>query len=202
MRICLYFGSFNPFHIGHLALARYMMKTYQFDKFFFVLSPLNPQKKSKNMLPFNFRYKFIEACISEDEGAEICSLEQILPEPHYSVRTLNALKMLMPTALFSMLIGADNLLSLSSWYEYKRLSDFTELYVYPREGYPLTDLSKHSFEGEVHICRDAPMIDVSSTEIRNAIMEGENLSQLLPQPALWEELAKALNLLLNSETES
>ncbi len=192
MRICLYFGSFNPFHIGHLALARYMMKTYHFDKFFFVLSPLNPQKKSKNMLPFGFRYDFLEACIAQDEGAEISCLEQILPEPHYSVRTLKALKMLMPTAKFSMLIGADNLLSLSSWYEYERLSDFTDLYVYPREGYPLTDLSKHSFGGEVHICENVPTIDVSSTEIRNAIKEGEDLSHLIPKPELWGKLAEAI----------
>ncbi len=195
MRICLYFGSFNPFHIGHLALARYMMKTYHFDKLFFVLSPLNPQKKSKNMLAFDFRYDFLEACISEDEGVEICSLEQILPEPHYSVRTLKALKMLMPTAQFSMLIGADNLLSLSSWYEYKRLADFTELYVYPRKGYPLTDLSKHSFEGEVHICENVPTIDVSSTEIRNAIKEGGNLAHLLAKPELWQALEKAMKTL-------
>ncbi len=195
MRICLYFGSFNPFHIGHLALARYMMKTYHFDKFFFVLSPLNPQKKSKNTLPFSFRYDFLEACISEDEGAEICSLEQILPEPHYSVRTLNALKMLMPKAEFSMLIGADNLLSLSSWYEYERLADFTDLYVYPREGYPLTDLSKHSFKGEVHICENVPTINVSSTEIRNAIKEEKDLSHLIPKPKLWGKLAEAIKTL-------
>ncbi len=192
MRICLFFGSFNPFHIGHLALARYVLKTYHFDKLFFVLSPLNPQKKSKNMLPFSFRYDFLNACISEDKGTEICSLEQILPEPHYSVRTLKALKMLNPDAQFSMLIGADNLLSLSSWYEYERLADFTDLYVYPREGYPLTDLAEHSFSGEVHICENVPTIDVSSTEIRNAIKEGNDLSHLIPKPELWDKLAEAI----------
>ncbi len=195
MRICLYFGSFNPFHIGHLALARYMMETYRFDKFFFVLSPLNPQKKSKNMLPFAFRYKFLETCIAEDEGAEICSLEQILPEPHYSVHSLQASKLLMPEAKFSMLIGADNLLKLSSWYQYERLADFTELYVYPREGYPLTDLSAEVFKGELHICENVPMIDVSSTEIRKAAKAGDDLSQLIPKPELWDGLLKALQAL-------
>ncbi len=192
MRVCLYFGSFNPFHIGHLALAEYMMKSYEFDKFLFVLSPLNPQKKSKNMLPFAFRYDFLEACISELEGVEICSLEQILPNPHYSIRTLKALKSLMPSAKFAMLIGADNLLSLSSWYDYERLADFTELYVYPRAGYPLTDLSANVFKGKIHICQNAPKIDVSSTEIRQAVQEGKDLSSLIPKPKLWEDLVEAI----------
>ncbi len=191
MRVCLYFGSFNPFHIGHHALATYMMKTYKFDKLLFVLSPLNPQKKSSTMMPFVFRRNFLEACISEDEAMEVCTLETRLPEPHYTIRSLNALRLLMPSAEFSLLIGADNLVKLNTWYNYQGLADFCELYVYPREGYDLSKGLDFDFEGKVHICENVPMIDVSSTEIREAIRTGQDLRCLIPKPELWTDLLSA-----------
>ncbi len=190
MRICLYFGSFNPFHVGHYSLAKYMMQTYKFDKLLFVLSPLNPQKKSNTMLPFAFRHEFLQSCIADNEDMAICSIEQQLPEPHYSVRTLTALRLLMPEAKFSMLIGADNLLKLNTWYAYERLADFTDLYVYPRKGYDLSQSLGLDYKGTIHLCENVPTIDVSSSEIRVAIQQSKDLSSLLPIPSLWQDLVR------------
>ncbi len=144
------------------------------------------------MMPFSFRKKFLERCISDDKAMEVCTLEALLPEPHYTVRSLKALRLLMPSVKFSLLIGADNLVKLNTWYKYQDLADFCELYVYPREGYDLSKGLDFDFQGKVHICENVPMIDVSSTQIREAVHKNEDLSQLIPKPSLWDSLLSVL----------
>lgn len=191
-RICLYFGSFNPIHIGHLVLARYARDRVGFDEVWLVLSPLNPQKQGRDQLPYDSRVKLIEHSLEGERGLRLCTLERYLPSPHYTVRSVRALRMLYPEAVFALLIGADNLASLSSWYETERLQRAVSIYVYPRPGVDLAD-SKIQPQGEdIHICADAPLVDISSTEIRQAIYRGEPIEHLLPRrdlaPMLREQL--------------
>lgn len=180
-RICLYFGSFNPIHIGHLALARYARDRIGFDEVWLVLSPLNPHKRYRDQLPYSIRAEFVRLSIEGELGIRLCTIEQYLPAPHYTVRSVRALKMLYPEISFSLLIGADNLTSLPQWYESERLQKNVSIYVYPRPGTDLDD-SKLSLQSDnIHICTDAPLMEVSSSKIRERIFEGKPIGYMLPR---------------------
>lgn len=191
-RVCLYFGSFNPIHRGHLSLARYAQGELGFDEVWLVLSPLNPLKSQADQLPYALRRDLVEASIREEEGLRLCSLEVDLPQPRYTIRSLRALRMLYPRTEFSMLIGADNLLILPSWHQYERLLHSTALYVYPRPGHEVVELPLWCKGAEVHYCADAPQMDISSSFIRQAIAEHRDVREYLGTPALWGRVAEAL----------
>lgn len=131
-RICLYPGSFNPLHVGHMMLAHYAHEHLGFDEVWLVLSPLNPLKDSRDTLPYTLRRQLIECAIAPYPYLRLETLEAHLPQPHYTVRSLRALHLLHPKATFAMLMGADSLASIGRWYEAERLLQETELYVYPR----------------------------------------------------------------------
>lgn len=191
-RICLYFGSFNPIHIGHLALARYARDRIGFDEVWLVLSPLNPHKQGRDQLPYDSRVELIECSLEGEQGLQLCTIERHLPSPHYTIRSIRALRMLYPQVAFALLIGADNLTSLPSWYETERLQRAVSIYVYPRPGADLADSKMLQGGEDIHICADAPLVDISSTEIRRAIYQGESIGHLLPrkdlEPMLREQL--------------
>ncbi|MDO4691762.1 MAG: nicotinate (nicotinamide) nucleotide adenylyltransferase [Porphyromonadaceae bacterium] len=191
-RVCLYFGSFNPFHQGHLALARYAHRRLGFDEIWLVLSPLNPLKSQADQLPYAVRAELIEASIRGEEGLKLCNLEVDLPQPRYTIRSLRALRLLHPQVEFSMLIGADNLLILPSWHQYERLLRSTPLYVYPRPGYEVKELPSWCKGASVHYCADAPQADISSSLIRQAMAEGRDLREHLGEPTLWGRVAELL----------
>ncbi len=190
MRTCLYFGSFNPIHQGHLGLAEYMLEHYGFDEVLFVLSPLNPQKQSKDMLSFEDRADLIRSCISSREGMALCTLEQVLPRPYYTIRTLNALKLLNPQHDFCLLMGSDNYLRLQTWFAFERLADYVELYVYPRTDYELSLLEPDFWSGKLNFCLDAPLKDLASSQIREAFKSGDVLADTLPKELSWQAVAK------------
>lgn len=194
-RVCLYFGSFNPIHIGHLSLARHALAYAGVDELWFVLSPSSPHKQGWVQLPADRRAYYIERAIAAEQAMLLCRLEESLPRPNYTVRTLRALELLYPKTSFSVLMGADNLMKLDSWYAYRRLLAEYHLLVYPRPGYPLNQVVQHlalSHESGIPSERiellDAPLLDVSSTKVREAALEGRDLRSFLPYPELWEEL--------------
>lgn len=191
-RVCLYFGSFNPLHRGHTALAAYALEQLEFDRVWLVLSPLNPLKEARDQLPWSTRRALLLEAISGYRGLELCPIEVDLPEPHYTVRTIRALELLHPQLEFALLIGADNLLILPRWYAYERLLSTIPLYVYPRPDYPLGELPEWTNLGRVTYCADAPQCTISSTEIRLAIRSGLDVRHLLACPSSWERLVEAL----------
>lgn len=199
-RICLYFGSFNPLHLGHLALARYAREQLGFDGVWLVLSPVNPHKSPYDQLPYAYRAKLIREAIAPHAGLRLCTIEDDLPHPHYTVRTLRALGMLYPHDSPSLLIGADNLLGITRWYAWERLLASTPLYVYPRPGYDLSSFSANDLRTDLsldgmptpHICWDAPQLELSSSAIRSAARSGLDLSHYLPVPDRWAELCQHL----------
>lgn len=189
--ICLYFGSFNPLHRGHIALARYAREQLGFDEVWLVLSPVNPHKDRRDQLPYSLRAELIVDALAEYSGLSLCRIEEWLPAPHYTVRSLRALRMLHPTARLSLLIGADNLLGITRWYAWERLLHATPLYVYPRPGHaPSAQQAAPQLPDYTHIvyCTDAPELDISSSEIRDALHRGIDLSHQLPKPNRWHEL--------------
>lgn len=190
--ICLYFGSFNPIHIGHLALARYARDVLHFDEVWLVLSPLNPLKRVEDQLPFDFRLQMLKSAIAPYSGIRTESIELILPAPRYTIRTIRALEALHPEVSFSLLIGADNLLILDRWHDFDRLLRSVPLFVYPRPGYDLENLPEWTERANLHLCQDAPQTDISSSQIRAAVRSGDNLSHWLPSPEYWGALQDML----------
>ena len=177
--VCLYFGSFNPFHKAHLALTRYALKQLGFTEVWLILSPLNPQKDIKKQLPYELRKAIILDAIKEETNIKLVEIERNLPRPLYTIRTVQALKLLYPHEQFSMLIGSDNLLSFSSWYRPHELLKLINLFVYPRPDYPLETADPSI---PYTACLDAPQSDLSASSIRQALDEGKEVAHLLASP--------------------
>ncbi|WP_373774935.1 nicotinate (nicotinamide) nucleotide adenylyltransferase [Porphyromonas loveana] len=189
MQTGLYFGSFNPIHIGHLALANYLTEHTSIRQLWFIPSPINPLKNSRELLPYELRCRLIEQAVRGDHRFRVLRIESTLPAPHYTVRTLRALSMLHPDQLFTLLIGADNWLSFDRWQDHQRLLDHYPLTIYPRLGYKIDEASLPS---SCHYVLEAPRIEISSTAIRSGILQGRDLRYWLPQPDTYNVIAAAL----------
>lgn len=196
-QVCLYFGSFNPIHRGHLALARHVLSEGYADELWFVLSPSSPHKQGRTQLLAHRRAHYIQEAIEGEPRLCLCRIEEDLPRPNYTVRTLRAIELLHPETRLSLLIGADNLMGLASWHDYQRLLEGYRLLVYPRAGY-----SREQLEGQIRhlsqerpggdgeiILLDAPLLEYSSTAIRRAALEGKDLRESLPHSERWDELS-------------
>ena len=172
----LYFGSFNPLHIGHIAIANYMLEFTDLDQLRLVLSPVNPLKDECGMLPLQERLIGLERAVARLElPLEVSTVEFDLPKPYYTIHTMRYLAALEPDKRFVLVIGADNLAVIEKWHQWQNLLSEFEVYVYPRSGYHTVALCK---EYKVrHI--EAPLIDVSSTFIRQGLAEGKNMKGFL-----------------------
>lgn len=184
MNIAVYSGSFNPLHIGHLAIMRYLTEEAGFDCVYLIVSPKNPLKDGISSATGRDRYEAAKAAVARHESLKVKTddIELSMPEPHYTIRTLDALKEREPENEFSLVMGADNLAVIRKWREYKRLlSDFGCL-VYPRNGYDLEDIRRDLLaENPAYriVVLDAEMVDISSSDIRAGIARGEDMSAWL-----------------------
>ncbi len=185
MKIGLFFGSFNPIHIGHLAVANYFSEFSDLDQVWLVVSPQNPLKKKKNLLPEYHRYHLAELALEDDMEIRPSNIEFDLPKPSYTVDTLTYLKEKHPNKEFALIIGSDNLVSLHKWKNYEQLIDQSELYVYPRPG---TDAGKYKGQYTMQVM-NAPLMDISSSFIRGAIKQGRNIRYFLP-PKVYDYIRK------------
>jgi nicotinate-nucleotide adenylyltransferase len=187
-KIGLYFGSFNPIHIGHLAIANYMTEfSSDLDHIWFVISPQNPLKKKSTILANHHRLYLAELAIGNDPELEASDIEFYLPRPSYTINTLAYLKERYPSNRFALIMGADNLSTISKWKNHDLLLEKYEIYVYPRPGYPTDKIGadKNILENaKIHIV-DAPLIEISSSFIRTSIKEGKNIRYFLP-PKVYE----------------
>ena len=175
-RCGLYFGSFNPLHIGHIAIANYMLEFTDLDQVRLVLSPKNPLKSSQGVLPFEERLQRIERAVARLEFAlTVSSVEFGLPKPYYTINTLRHLSSVEPTTRFVLIMGADNLAVIEKWHQWQKLLQEFEVYVYPRRGYDAAALCDTYCVQHI----DAPMIDVSSTFIREGVAAGRNMNGFL-----------------------
>src|SRR4051812_341049 len=165
MHIGLFFGSFNPVHIGHMALANYMAAFTGMQQVWLVVSPQNPLKTKNQLLDQNNRLLLVNLAIDDYPNLRSSNIEFSLPTPSYTINTLVHLKEKYPEHEFSLIMGQDNLKSFAKWKNYEEILKRFHIYVYPRPEVGATEFDAHP---HVHLT-EAPMMDISSTFIRNAI---------------------------------
>ena len=187
MNIAIYSGSFNPLHIGHLAIIKHMIEEAGFDMVYLIVSPKNPLKEGISSATGLDRYNAAQEAVSRhfSESARrvhVDDIELYMPEPHYTVRTLRALKEREPENSFTFVMGADNLADIRRWREYTAILKDFGVAVFPRIGHDLTEIKQDLLNEDpaykIQIL-DAPLVNISSTEIREAISKGEDISTLL-----------------------
>lgn len=184
MRIAVYSGSFNPLHIGHLAIMKHMTEHAGFDLVYLVVSPKNPLKDSISSNTGQFRYESAVKAVSRhpELRVKVDDIELKMPEPHYTIRTLDELKKREPENEFTLVIGADNLADIRRWREYERILKEFGVAVFPREGID-SEAERDGLLAEntayMIMLVDAQLVNISSTEIRNAEATGEGISQWL-----------------------
>ena len=181
MRTGLFFGSFNPIHLGHTIIANYMVEYGNIDELWFMVTPHNPLKKRSNLLDDYQRLELVNLAIGDDFRFKASDIEFRLPKPSYTINTLTYLKEKFPTRTFLPIIGSDNYLNFHKWKNYEILKSDFEFLVYPR---PDFDTQNASMPGNFHIV-NAPMIEISSTFIRNAIKAQKDIRHYL-HPAVYK----------------
>lgn len=184
MKIAVYSGSFNPLHIGHLAIMKHMTEVAGFWYVYLVVSPKNPLKDSISSATGRERYEAAIEAVKRHEGLRVWvdDIELNMPEPHYTIRTLDALKAREPENSFTLVIGADNLADIRRWRDYNRILSEYGVAVFPRTGYDLeaikADLMDEDPSFMIEVL-EAEMVDISSTIIRDAMAEGRDASRWL-----------------------
>ena len=185
--IAVYGGSFNPLHIGHLAIMKHLVDVAGFDAVYLVVSPKNPLKESISSDSARDRYNAAVEAVNRhfvDKAAQVRvdDIELNMPSPHYTIRTLEALKEREPENRFTLVMGADNLSIIRNWKDYSKILTDYGIAVFPREGYDMAqikqDLLSEDPAYKIHLL-DAPLVTISSTEIREARQRGEDMSKYL-----------------------
>jgi len=186
-KIGLYFGSFNPVHIGHNAIAGYMTEYAGLDQVWFVVSPHNPLKKKETLLADHHRLYMAQLAIGDNDKLKASDIEFKLPVPSYTIDTLIYLKEKYQKNKFCLVMGEDNLFTLHKWKNAAELIKNYPIYVYPRPHSvkpASVQLDEIMAEAEIHYV-NAPLMDISGTFIREGIAKGKDLSYFLA-PAVWK----------------
>lgn len=175
----LYFGSFNPVHIGHLLVADTLLELAGLDEVWLVVSPQNPFKEANDLAPEADRLAMVKLAVAGDPRLKPCDVEFSLPRPSYTVRTLRALREDYPARQFSLLLGGDSLAQFHLWKNYREILGSVELHAYDRcdAGYIPPELADNP---RVHRY-DVPLLDVSSTDIRERIGAGRSIRYRVPE---------------------
>lgn len=177
--IGLYFGTFNPIHIGHLAIANHMAEFSELDEIWLVVTPHNPFKKKSTLLDNHHRLEMVRLATEHYPKLKPSTIEFDLPQPNYTVNTLAVLEEKYPDYMFNLIMGEDNLKSLHKWKNYDVILERYGIFVYPRisEG-----VIEHQFKDHPKITKvKAPIMEISSTFIRSSIADKKNIRPLLPE---------------------
>jgi len=180
-RTGLYFGTFNPIHIGHCVIAQYMLEYTDLDEVWFVVTPHNPHKAKNTLLDDYQRLHMVRLAIDDHYKLRVSDMEFSLPQPSYTATTLAHATEKWPDREFALIMGADNLETFHKWRNYEWILENHWLYVYPRiesDGGKLKDHPRVSMT-------EAPIMQIASTDIRKAIKEGKDVSFMVPQQ-VWE----------------
>lgn len=175
MKIGLYFGSFNPIHNGHLIIAKYVLNNTELDQVWFVVSPQNPLKKSNSLLNEHHRKHLIDLCLEGEINLKSSDIEFKLPKPSYTIDTLINLAEKFTRYSFSIIMGSDSFSNIKKWKNHDLLLNNYDIYIYKRPGYEKGEATS----ANIHFL-DAPLLDISSTYIRNLIREKKSIRFLLP----------------------
>ncbi|MDO4929936.1 MAG: nicotinate (nicotinamide) nucleotide adenylyltransferase [Bacteroidales bacterium] len=187
-RVAIYGGSFNPIHMGHLALARYVVAKHLADEVWMMVSPQNPLKKVEGLLPEADRLRLAQLATANESQIRVSDFECHLPRPSYTYLTLRALHEAHPDIVFSLLIGADNWTRFDRWVKPEEILAHHRILVYPRPEYPI---DAATLPDGVSLL-DAPLFPYSSTDIRQRLVSGENVSEMLTPAVLSAIKAEGL----------
>ncbi|SFN49363.1 nicotinate-nucleotide adenylyltransferase [Paenimyroides ummariense] len=183
MKVGLYFGTFNPIHVGHLIIANHIVENSDLDQLWMVVTPHNPLKKKSGLLADYHRLQMVHLATEDYDKIIPSDIEFKLPQPNYTVNTLAHLQEKFPQHEFSLIMGEDNLKSLKKWKNFELILNDYNLYVYPRIS---TDEVPDEFLNHPNIHQvNAPIIELSSTFIRNSIKEQKNIKPML-DTKVWE----------------
>lgn len=177
MHIGLYFGSFNPIHIGHLIVANHIVENTEVDKVWFVVSPHNPLKDAHSLLNEYHRLHLVEIAIGDNTKFRASNVEFHLPKPSFTIDTLTYLAEKFPLEKFSIILGSDSFQNIHRWKNYENLVANYTFIVYNRPGFDV----KETHGADITVM-DAPLLQISSTYIRQQIKTGKSVRYLLPEP--------------------
>lgn len=183
MKVGLYFGTFNPIHVGHLIIANYLAENSDLDEVWMVVTPHNPLKKKSGLLEDYHRLHMIHLATERFDKIKPSDIEFKLPQPNYTINTLIHLTEKFPKYEFSLIMGEDNLKSLNKWKNYEQILEDYDIYVYPRisESEVPDEFVNHPKIRKV----EAPIIELSSTFIRNSVKEDKDIRPMLDEK-VWE----------------
>jgi nicotinate-nucleotide adenylyltransferase len=176
MKIGLFFGSFNPVHIGHLIIANTMATTTDLEQVWFVVSPQNPFKKNKSLLHEFDRIDLVERAIADNSKLKATDIEFSMPRPSFTIDTLTRLQEKYPQHAFKLIIGGDNLAQFPNWKNYEKILEYFGLYVYPRPRSEPSPLEQHPNVRFVQ----APSLDISATFIRDCLKQNRSIRYMVP----------------------
>jgi nicotinate-nucleotide adenylyltransferase len=184
MDIGLYFGSFNPIHIGHLIIASHVLNETSLQKVWFVVSPQNPFKTNRELLNEHKRLELVRKSIAGDKRFFVSDIEFHLQRPSYTVNTLSYLRDNYSQHRFSLIMGSDTFNDLDKWKNFRQITNSYKILVYPRPGVNINNKTRAKI-GIMH----APLLDLSSTKIRELIRKGKSIRYLVPEKA-WKEIER------------
>lgn len=181
-KVGLYFGTFNPFHTGHLVIANHLVEHTDLDEVWLVITPLSPFKKKKNLLDNHHRLEMVYRATATYDKLKPCDVEFKLPEPNYTSKTLAELKDKHPQTDFALIMGEDNLVNFHKWKNYEIILEQHDIFVCPRQ--TTIEMPKQFQDHPKIHATDTPVMEISSTLIRHMIKSGKNVRPLL-QDQVW-----------------
>lgn len=173
----LYFGSFNPIHIGHMIIASYMIEFTELDDVMLVISPHNPLKEKKSLLPDHHRLALANIAVEDEPRIRTTNIEFKMPQPSYTIDTITRLEEKYPGRKFILIAGTDIFPTFHKWKNYEEILNRCKIYVYNRPGY---SLGKYAGHPSIKMF-DAPLMEISSSFIRQSIREGKEMRYFLPE---------------------
>ena len=176
MKIGIFPGSYNPVHIGHLALANYIVEYGEFDEIWFLITPHNPLKNKSELIDQELRLEWLEKSIGDYPKFRTCTIEWEMPQPTYTINTLQKLRIMFPEHVFELIIGSDNWETIHRWKDYQTILKNFKTWIYPRLG-----TGKIIFNHpNVRMIKGAPKMEISSTFIRKSMRKGKDIRFFLP----------------------
>lgn len=182
MKIGLFFGSFNPVHVGHMIIANYMATQTDLQQVWFIVSPQNPLKPKRTLLRDYDRLHLVQLAIGDNLLLRASDVEFNLPKPSYTIDTLTVLKEKYPDKEFVLIMGGDNLGTFHKWKNYELLLRDFEIYVYDRPAYDKGELMTHP---KVHLHDEVPMMEISATYIRDCLKNNQSIQYLVPDAVYY-----------------
>ncbi|MCC6816102.1 MAG: nicotinate-nucleotide adenylyltransferase [Saprospiraceae bacterium] len=185
MYIGLFFGSFNPVHVGHLIIAQHLINETLLDQIWMIVSPHNPLKEKASLARDYDRLHLVQVATEDNPKVRASNIEFSLPKPSYTIETLTHLREKYPEHEFALIMGADNLVSLSKWKNYELILRDYSIFIYKRVG---SVIEEQLFpDAKINIL-DAPLLDISSTQIRELIKKGKSVQYMVPEKILEETI--------------